>query len=187
MRSVLPACDPNSAPSSSLQNSATHNCKCCILTHYVHLATAILFARATTNLLQLHSGCTESETMLCATTYPARHLLTCHQTSSHKAPAHLYFKTYGQKAAAKLHSARYLELEVPGQIGIQLTPGAVAGATRQFALVSTPFPKSRGLWTSCRQAYTLLQHSTRLTPQMQLQAHRCAPTTPCFYDNTGAV
>ena len=33
----------------------------------------------------------------------------------------------------------------------------------------------------------LLQHTIRLTPQLQLQEHRCAPITVCFYDNTRAV
>ena len=156
--------------------------------------TIVLFTVAyvyTNKLLQMRSGCTDLEAMDRAVTHPAVQLLEFHHTTPHKVPAHLYLHSFSQKAADRLQSAQYIELGVPGEFCIRLTlkgtAGITANTTWQYAVVSSPLPKT----DDYGQAGTLLEHFSLLTQTAadtgrKLRKTR-APITMWFYDHNGRV
>ena len=141
--------------------------------HYSSKAATILLTLADTNdLLQLRSGSTELQAMDRAAAHPTLQLLEFHYTNPLKLPAHLCWNAFSQKAADRLQSAQYIELGVPGEFCIRLTPRGLADATWQYAVVSSPSSKMEDYG----QAGMLLKHFTRLTQTAAATCERLRKT-----------
>jgi len=134
-------------------------------------------------------GLTELAAMDAAVTDPTLQILEMHSTAPHNANGHFYFYTFSAAAATKLRTCKYVEIKVPGEFHIRLTPAtgtANTDPTWQHAVVSSPLPRAQDL----ARPEMLLQHFTLLvkTAKKYGKALR-KPEDPqlYFYDSKGHV
>ena len=87
-------------------------------------------------------GLTELAAMDAAIINPTLQILEMHSTAPHKANGHFYYHTLSAAAATKLRTCKYVEIKVPGEFHIRLTPAigtANTDPTWQHAVVSSPY------------------------------------------------
>jgi len=84
---------------------------------------------------------TEFAAMDASVTDPTLQTMEMHSTAPHNAKGHFYYHTFSAAAATKLRTCKYVEIKVPGEFHIRLTPAtgtANTDPTWQHAVVSGP-------------------------------------------------
>ncbi len=144
-----------------------------------------------THLVQMHmaKGLTELAAMDAAITHPTLQILEMHSTAPHSANGHFYYHTFSAAAATKLRTCKYVEIKVPGEFHIRLTPAtgtANSDPTWQHAVVSDSLPRAK----DHAQPEMLLQHFTLLCGTAKKYGKILRrPEDPqlYFYDSKGHV
>ncbi len=134
-------------------------------------------------------GLTELAAMDTAITHPTLQILEMHSTAPHSANGHFHYHTFSAAAATKLRTCKYVEIKVPGEFHIRLTPAtgtANSDPTWQHAVVSDSLPRAK----DHAQPEMLLQHFTLLCGTAKKYGKILRrPEDPqlYFYDSKGHV
>ena len=71
----------------------------------------------------------ELAAMDAAITYPSLQILEMHSTAPHSANGHFHYHTFSAAAATKLRTRKYVEIKVPQEFHICLTPATGTATT----------------------------------------------------------